>query len=55
MNYFIADQHYGHKNVLSFDNRGFTDIESHDKYLSDSQYTAVEWKTLFTYLEISPG
>lgn len=36
MNYFIADQHYGHKNVLSFDNRGFTDIESHDKYLSDS-------------------
>ena len=32
-NYFIADMHFGHKNVLSFDNRPFKDIEEHDNTL----------------------
>lgn len=31
MNYFISDLHLGHKNVLSFDHRPFTDIEENDK------------------------
>lgn len=35
MNYFIGDQHYGHKNALSFDNRRFVDIETHDLYLTN--------------------
>ena len=30
---FIADLHFGHKNILSFDNREFPDIESHDEEL----------------------
>lgn len=30
MNYFISDLHFGHKNCLAFDNRPFTDIETHD-------------------------
>lgn len=29
-NYFISDVHFGHKNCLAFDNRPFSDIESHD-------------------------
>lgn len=33
MNYYIADLHFGHKNVMSYDNRPFKDIESHDKTL----------------------
>lgn len=33
MNYFIADLHFGHANVLSFDNRLFKDIEEHDRML----------------------
>lgn len=30
---FISDLHFGHKNVLSFDNRPFSTIEEHDKAL----------------------
>lgn len=33
MNYFIADQHIGHENVLKFDNRKWTDIRVHDQEL----------------------
>lgn len=30
---FISDLHFGHKNILAFDNRCFPDIESHDREL----------------------
>lgn len=33
MNYFIADLHFGHENILSYDNRPFKDIEEHDAEL----------------------
>lgn len=33
MNYFTADLHFGHKNILAFDNRPFTDIQAHDDAL----------------------
>lgn len=33
MTYFIADLHFGHKNVLAYDNREFPDIETHDAAL----------------------
>ena len=35
-NYFIGDLHFGHKNCLSFDNRPFTDIETHDKTIIEN-------------------
>ena len=28
---FIADLHFGHKNILAYDNRRFPDIETHDR------------------------
>ena len=33
MMYFISDLHFGHKNVLSYDNREFKSIEEHNEYL----------------------
>lgn len=36
MNYFISDLHLGHKNVLSFDNRPFKDIEENDSVIVSS-------------------
>lgn len=41
MNYFIGDLHFGHKNVLAFDNRPFTSIEKHDECLAQRWNTAV--------------
>lgn len=32
-NYFIADLHLGHKNVLSFDNRPFKDVDENDSVI----------------------
>lgn len=40
-NYFIGDLHFGHKNCLSFDNRPFTDIETHDKTIIENWNNAV--------------
>jgi len=34
-NYYISDLHLGHKNCLSFDNRKFKDIETHDQFIMD--------------------
>ena len=31
--FFISDLHFGHKKVLSYDNRPFTSIEAHDQEL----------------------
>ena len=33
--FFTADLHFGHKNVIAFDDRPFKDIESHDAELID--------------------
>ena len=33
MIYYIADMHFGHKNVLRFDNRPFADTELMDEVL----------------------
>ena len=33
MKFFISDLHFGHKNALSFDNRPFVDITTHDNHL----------------------
>lgn len=30
MTYYISDLHFGHKNVLAYDNREFPDVETHD-------------------------
>lgn len=31
MNYFISDTHFGHANILKYDNRPWDDIDKHDK------------------------
>ena len=31
--FFIADLHFGHENILAFDNRPFPDVETHDAEL----------------------
>lgn len=33
MNYYISDTHFGHQNVLAFDNRPFSDIEEMDRQM----------------------
>lgn len=32
-NYYISDLHFGHKNCLTYDNREFKDIETHDQFI----------------------
>lgn len=41
MDYFISDLHFGHKNVLAFDNRPFDNIEQHDNALIRNWNNAV--------------
>lgn len=36
MNYYIADTHFGHANVLRFDNRPFENVKEMDKVIIDS-------------------
>lgn len=33
MTFYIADLHFGHKNVLAYDNREFSSTEEHDEFL----------------------
>ena len=39
--FFISDLHFGHKNVLAFDNREFPSIEAHDEALIHNWNEAV--------------
>ena len=36
MNYFIADTHFGHKNILHFADRPFADIEEMNRFIVDN-------------------
>ena len=38
---YIADLHFGHKNILSYDNRPFTDIKEHDAEILEKWNSSV--------------
>lgn len=39
--FFISDLHFGHKNVLAYDNRQFPSVEAHDEALIEKWNSAV--------------
>ncbi len=41
MNFYIADMHFGHQNVLAFDNRPFSSIEENDRTMIDNWNSVV--------------
>ncbi|MEE1196626.1 MAG: hydrolase [Lachnospiraceae bacterium] len=49
MNYYIADPHFGHENVLKFDNRPFSSVDEMDEILI-TQWNAVVKDTDDVYI-----
>ncbi len=49
MNYYIADTHLGHENVLKFDNRPFSSVDEMDEILI-TQWNAVVKDTDDVYI-----
>lgn len=41
MNLYISDLHFGHKNVIQFDHRPFSDVEEMDRMLIQAWNTRV--------------
>lgn len=41
MNYYIADQHFGHDNIIEYDNRPFDSVEEMDQYMIDAHNSVV--------------
>ena len=55
MIYYIADNHFGHKNVIRFDNRPFADTVLMDEVLVHN-WNEREPKTIpYIFLEIASG
>ncbi len=40
--YYISDLHFGHKNILAYDDREFSDIETHDRALMEIWNSTVD-------------
>lgn len=52
--FFIADPHFGHKNILSFDNRPFKTIEEHDEAIVERWNSVVsDWDVVWVLGDIS--
>ena len=41
MTFFTADLHFGHKNILAYDNREFASTEEHDEFLIEQWNSVV--------------